>query len=147
MKQAEKIIKWVTVGLMFLPVVMFFLPYRTSSSKSYSGLEMVTATSGMHSSWLVEMIIRNMVPVCFVVIAACVLLKTHIATSIIATILSLIAFIIYSGYIGEYRTGSYGVGFGLEINYIISILGIVLPIVIIVLHKINEKNEKQTATE
>lgn len=143
MKKAEVIIKWVAVGLMFLSVVMFLLPYRSNGSKSLNGLEMVKATNGMHSSWLAEMIICIIIPVVFSLIAAFLLMKTNLVTCIIAAILNLISFGIYSSYIGDYRADSYGTGAGLEINYIISILGIILPIVIIVLHKMNEKKEKQ----
>ena len=147
MKKAELIIKWITVGLMFLSIVMFLLPYRSDGSKSLNGLEMVKATNGLDSSWLAEMIICIIVPVVFSLIAAFLLMKTNLVTCIIATILNLISFGIYSSYIGDYRTDKYGTGAGLEINYIISILGIILPIVIIVLHKLNEKKEKQAPTE
>ncbi len=147
MKKAEVIIKWVTVVLLFLSVVMFLLPYRSDGSKNLNGLEMVKATNGMHGSWLAEMIICIIIPVIFSLIAAFLLIKTNLITCIIAAILNLISFGIYSSYIGDYRADKYGTGAGLEINYIISILGIILPIAIIVLHKLNEKKEGQEPTQ
>lgn len=147
MKKAEVIVKWVTVGLMLLSVVMFLLPYRSNGSESMNGLEMVKATNGMHGSWLAEMIIRIIIPVVLMVVAGLLLIKTNLVTSIIAAICSLISFGIYSAYISDYRGDNYGTGAGLEINYIISILGIILPIAIIVLHKLIEKKEGQAPTQ
>lgn len=83
---------------------------------------------------------RFVVPVALCLIAglfmcACI----SIPKAVLATIFSCIAFLFYHAYIGELFDDVYGVAIGLLINYIISILGIILPIVTVVLKKVEEK--------
>lgn len=144
----SKILKWVTIAMFMSSVAFFFLPYRIDAMgvrhNAFSIIKI--AFNEMSNDWGMEMIMRFAVPVGLCFIAATVMIiRTNIATSAVATILSSLSLCLYRFYISDYMNDSYGIEIGLIINYIISIVGIILPIITIVIAKIENKkvtNEK-----
>ena len=132
------IIKWVTIGLLILPLVLYYLPYR----KGVTGLDLVRLGQAAGGDWAAEMIIRVLIPVIFSVVAGLILVKYNLATTIIALVLCLINRYIYSNYVSSYRGFGRGTAFGLEVANAINIICIFLCIALLVLIIVKKVTEK-----
>ena len=89
------IVKWVTIGLLILPLILYYFPYR----KDISGFDMVRLAQAAGNDWQVEMFLRILLPIIFSVIAGLILVKLNIVTAIISLILVLISSIVTPTYL------------------------------------------------
>jgi hypothetical protein len=131
------LIKRGTVIILLLSVVCFFLPYKNGLS-ALKGLRVLSQMTD--TGWLIEGILGLVVPVVFTLLAALMIALRHsIPKCVIASVFSIIALVLYTGttavdldYAKSHISGSYG----LVIQLIIAVLGIILPIGNIVAQKV-----------
>ena len=151
MKLAATISRWTGVAVLLLPVVFFFAPYRCIGDRNFSGFDAVRMAFGLYKgvgsgSGLekAEIILRFLVPVCLMLIAGIIfLIKSNLGTGITATILSGVAFLFYLAYIGDMIDDYYGIEFGLLVNFILSIVGFIVPLASGIMYKIIKLKEKK----
>ena len=137
------IVKWVTIGLLILPLILYYFPYR----KDISGFDMVRLAQAAGNGWQVEMFLRILLPIIFSVIAGLILVKLNIVTAIISLILCLINRGIYSAYVSSYRGFGRGTAFGLEVMNALNIICILLCIALLVLTIIQMVKKKPQPTQ
>ena len=135
--QKEKIIalvKWVTVIVLGLSGVFFFLPYRGNITplQAFDAAFKIKATD-----LIIEGALNYILPVLLTLIAAVVMLpKYKTSKSVVSAVLCLLALLCYSTYYGSFSKDYMGVSIGLTLNLVVTILGAVLSISNIVVQKV-----------
>lgn len=132
-KQIKVILKWGTViPLAFSAVIFFLLPY----GYKMSGLQVVQSAFEYQFNkieWIVEAIIRFVIPVMFTVLSALIMLKYSVKRCVYSTVFCGIAAAIYV-YVLNHSGANFKIGFIL--NVIIAFIGVILSIANIVFRKI-----------
>ena len=151
MKNA-KLLKWITVVLLALSAVFFFLPYLRIAGDFKNPIQLLDIINNNRGSIRAdaafEVIFSFIVPAVLTVLSAIVFIfKVSLPKSIICAILNLLSVGIYLLFFSQtfFDTSSGNVGFGLTGNVVIACLGIILPIVTVILHKKVVKNVPATA--
>ena len=145
-----KMLKLITVAVLGLSFVLFFLPYVTVYGESFNPVKMIQFynENQIRSDGVFEVTFGFIIPVILTALSA-VILATKISTakSVIATVLNALALVVYLLFFNVtfLDINSDNIGFGLVGNIVIACLGIVLPIAIIVLYKKSSKNEVSEA--
>jgi len=147
MSSKVNLLKWIAVIILGLSLVLFFLPYVTVFGESFNPMQMINYynENQVRSDGVFEITFGFIVPVVLTVISAILLaLKIGTAKSVICTILNVLAVCVYLLFFNVtfLDINSDNIGFGLVGNIVIACLGIVLPIVILILYK---KEQKKTA--
>ncbi|MDR2504610.1 MAG: hypothetical protein LBD16_00740 [Oscillospiraceae bacterium] len=131
-RMASIIMKWSTAMILASSTVMIFLPYR-------SGIDLVTMFDSIiklndMGTLVVEGIIRFVMPIVLNLTAAVIIATMYrMSKCIVASGLNLLASLLYLSFYFEFSKDFYGAGIGLTLNFIISVLGVVLPLAIIAL--------------
>jgi len=146
MQNKAKMIKWITVAILGFSLVLFFLPYVTVFGESFNPMQMIEFynTNQIRSDGVFEVTFGFIVPVVLTVISAIIFaFKVSTAKSVVCTILNILAVGVYLLFFNVtfIDINSDNIGFGLVGNIVIACLGIVLPIVILILYK---KEQKKT---
>ena len=139
-----KLFKWITVAILGLSVVLLFLPYVTVLGESFNPMQMIEFynTNQIRSDGVFEVTFGFIVPVVLTAISAIILaFKVGAAKSVVCTILNILAVCVYLLFFNAtfLDINSDNIGFGLVGNIVISCLGVVLPIVILILYKKEQK--------
>ena len=145
--KSVNLLKWITVAILGFSLVLFFLPYVTVFGESFNPMQMIQYynKNQIRSDGVFEVTFGFVVPVIFTVISAIIyVFKIGTAKSVICSVLNILSVGIYLLFfnVSFLDINSDNIGFGLIGNIVIACLGIVLPIVILVLHK---KEKKKTA--
>lgn len=142
MKTKTTPFKWITVVILALCLVLFFLPYIKIAGDFQNPvqlLEIINDNRGeIRSDAVFEVVFSFIIPVGLTALSAILmLLKISIPKSVICSVLNLLSVCIYLLFFNAtfFDTSSGNVGFGLIGNIIIACLGIILPIVTVVSHK------------
>jgi len=148
MQSKAKMIKWITVAILGLSVILFFLPYVTVHGESFNPIQMIEfySENQVRSDGVFEVTFGFIVPVVLTVVSAIILVfKVGTAKSVICTILNLLAVGVYILFFNVtfLDINSDNIGFGLIGNIVIACLGIVLPITIVIIFK----KAKEAASE
>lgn len=132
----SSIFKWCTVALLASSAIFFFLPY-IGDLNPLEAIKM--ANEYNQSDYVVEGILRFVVPVVFTLISAFIMIfRISIPKCAIATVCNLIATSMYFFYVFDYSS----VQIGLTMNVVIAVVGILLPIINIILFKVLNKAKK-----
>jgi len=142
MQKKAKMIKLITVVVLALSLGLFFLPYLKLGGDFYNPvqiLELISDNRGaIRSDATFEVVFSFIVPVGLTALSAFIMIfKPGVPKSVICAVLNALAVGIYLLFFSQtfFDTSSGNVGFGLTGNIIIACLGIILPIVVIVIHK------------
>ena len=149
MQSKVKMIKWITVAILGVSIILFFLPYVTVFGESFNPMQMIEFynSNQIRSDGVFEVTFGFIVPVVLTFISAIILaFKVGTAKCVVCTILNFLAVCVYLLFFSAtfLDISSDNIGFGLAGNIVIACLGIVLPIVILVLYK---KERKKTPVE
>ena len=130
--------------------MFFFLPYVTLYGESFTTiniLEFMNENSNVFRiDAIIEVIFVFIVPVVLTAISAILMIfKVSVPRCVITSVLNVLAVGVYfllfnTSFID---VNSENIGFGLVCNIVVACLGVILPIVIIVLHKAAAKNSIQ----
>ena len=146
MKSKASILKWITVAILGLSLVFFFLPYFTAFGESFNPMQLIDVYNTINRiDGVVEMIFFFILPVVLTAVSAFILaFKVGTAKCVVSTILSFLALCVYLLFFNSslLEISSDNIGIGLVGNIVIACSGIILPIVVLVLHK---KEQKQFA--
>jgi len=145
MKSKATLIKWITVTILGLSVILLFLPYVTVYGESFNPFQMIDfyKKNQVRSDGVFEVTFGFIVPVVLTALSAFIMIfKVSTPKSVICCILNVLAVIVYILFFNVtfLDINSDNIGFGLVGNIIISCLGIILPIVTLIFHKAAEKN-------
>ena len=140
------LLKWISVAVLGLSLVLFFLPYVTVFGESFNPVQMIDFynKNQVRSDGVFEVSFGFILPVALTALSAIILVsKIKTTKSIICSILNVLSVCVYLLFFNVtfLDINSENIGFGLVGNIVIACLGIVLPIVIIVL---NRKATKET---
>jgi len=135
-------IKWITVAILGLSVVFFFLPYVTiygESSNPIALLQYISDNRGqIRDDATFEVTFGFIVPFALTALTSIIMVfKIGTKKCILSTILNILAVVVYTLFFSVtfLDINSENIGFGLVGNIVISCLGIILPIVVLVLNK------------
>jgi len=140
MQNKVSLLKWISVAILGLSVVLFFLPYVTVFGESFNPMQMIQFfnENQVRSDGVFEVVFGFIIPVALTVLSAIILaFKIGTAKSVICSILNVLSVCVYLLFFNVtfLDINSENIGFGLVGNIVIACLGIVLPIVILVLNK------------
>ena len=142
MQSKVKFFKWITVAILGLSLILFFLPYVTIFGESFNPIGMLEFISEnrnqLRGDATFEIVFGFIVPVVFTAVSALLMVfKVSVSKGVVCSVLNLLAVGVYLIFFNStfLNITSENIGFGLVGNIIVSCLGIVLPIVIIILHK------------
>ena len=146
MKSKIGLLKWITVVILALSVVLFFLPYVTVFGESFNPLQMIQFynKNQIRSDGVFEVTFGFVVPVIITALSALIFaFKIGTAKSIICSILNVLSVLVYLLFFNVtfLDINSENIGFGLVGNIVIACLGIILPIAVIILYKKSAKNK------
>jgi len=144
MKNKVIVVKWITVAILGLSLVLFLLPYVTIGGDSFNPIQMIEFfnENQIRSDGVFEVTFGFIVPVVLTAISAIILaLKVGAAKSVVCTILNFLAICVYLLFFNVtfLDINSENIGFGLVGNIVISCLGVVMPVLIIILNKNRSK--------
>jgi len=135
-----KMLKWITVAVLGLSLVLFFLPYVTVYGESFNPVKMIQFynENQIRSDGVFEVTIGFIVPVVLTALSAVIMVtKITTAKSVISAIMNALAVAVYLLFFNVtfLDIKSDNIGFGLVGNIVIACLGVILPVVIIILRK------------
>jgi hypothetical protein len=144
MQNKAVLIKWITVAILGLSLVLFFLPYVTFLGESFNPVQMINFynENQIRRDGVFEVTFGFVVPMVLTALSALLMaLKIGTAKCVIAVILNGLAVGVYLLFFNMtyLDINSDNIGFGLVGNIIIACLGVVLPIIVIVFHKAANK--------
>ena len=148
MNKTYNILKWIVFGALLSSILFFFLPYFSSGNVKYSGFETFKESFDAGSWYVIEVIFRFCIPVVLYIIGGLLMFKVSFGKCIATAILSFVAFLLNVYALNQYLDNSSesiwnsSLGIGYYINFIIAIIGIVLPIVMIVIDKKTKSTEQ-----
>jgi len=153
MKTKTTPFKWITVIILALCIVLFFLPYIKIAGDFQNPIQLLGIINDnrgvIRSDAVFEVIFSFIIPVGLTAFSALLmLLKTSLPKSVICSVLNLISVCIYLLFFNAtfFDTSSGNVGFGLIGNIIVACLGVALPIVTVISHKkANKKIQNEIA--
>ena len=132
MKSKATLIKWITVTILGLSVILLFLPYVTVYGESFNPFQMIDFynKNQVRSDGVFEVTFGFIVPVVLTALSALIMIfKTSIKKSVVSAILNVLAVIVYLLFFNVtfLDINSDNIGFGLVGNIVISCIGILLP--------------------
>jgi len=146
MQNKAIIIKWITVAILALSLVLFLCPYITIDGESFNPIAMLKSInnnrSHLRDDAAFEVIFGFIVPVILTAVSALLMVfKISTARSIVCSVLNLLSVGVYLLFFNVtfLNITSDNIGFGFVGNIVVSCLGIVLPIAVIILNKIAKK--------
>jgi hypothetical protein len=137
-------LKWITVAILGLSLVLFFLPYVTIYGESFNPVQMINFynENQIRSDGVFEVTFGFVVPMVLTTLSALfIAMKTGTVKCVTAVILNGLAVGVYLLFfnVTYLDINSDNIGFGLVGNIVIACLGVVLPIIVIVFHKAANK--------
>ncbi len=142
MEKAYSILKWIAVGLLFASLVVFLvIPYYHLGDESRSGLGLLQEATKAGAGYVFETVFRHVIPVLFCVIGGVVMIRASKGTCIGTAILAFLASLLNINALSQLREGTsdsiynVSIGVGVYINFIISLIGFVIPIVLIIIEQ------------
>ena len=151
MQGKVSLLKWISVALLGLSLVLFFLPYVSVFGESFNPMQMIEFynKNQVRNDGVFEVSFGFILPVVLTALSA-ILLASKIKTAkcVICSILNILSVCVYLLFFNVtfLDINSENIGFGLVGNIVIACLGIVLPIIIIVLSKRVDKKAISTGT-
>jgi len=142
------LLKWVTVAILGLSLVLFICPYVFIDGENYNPIKMLQEINEnkdyIRSDAMFETIIVFIIPMVLTFISAIIMIfRISIPKCVICVILNIISILLYYALftISFLDVNGDNIKFGLIGNIIIAVLGIILPIVNIVVKKVFAKNK------
>ena len=149
MKMQSNKLRWITVIILALCLVLFFLPYVSVRGSSYNPigyLELID-DNRLGSAAQFEVYFGFIAPVVLTALSMLIMLfKVSTAKCIICVILNILAVIIYLIFFSKniIMAPTDSTGIGLIGNVIASSFGIVLPIIVLIRKKSESKHTRAT---